>query len=201
MIKGWDRGPLQQYFFVTASRLEVMMRYGMLKLTPKSAFEVKDTGIDIAISDRVRDSSKSKRFTHQSEIRIKPHELIFIDAMPWIRMPQNITAIVVMRSTAARMGIDAHLNEPQELGMPLTMVKPGWSGRLVLEVRNDSESELMLKPGAMIASLVFVDISNQIMYSGAYNGQDNVKKAVETNLYPLLRDFDRREGSVQKEVK
>ena len=76
-------------------------------------------------------------------------------------LPRNVVGHLYLRSRYARLGL-----------VPVLMgrVEAGWSGRLVLELLNASEDDLVLEAGARLASLEFVRLHKSVSkgYSGSY---------------------------------
>lgn len=77
---------------------------------------------------------------------IHPHQLILAQALEYLRLPLDLMAYVVGRSTWGRLG----LTVATAVG-----VHPGYAGCLTLELRNLGETPLTLRPGHAIAQLFF----------------------------------------------
>jgi dCTP deaminase len=79
-------------------------------------------------------------------------------------MPNDLMAIVHDKSTWARQG----------LVVQNTVIEPGWSGFLTLELSNCSDQVIMIRRGTPIAQIVFhmlVQATEQV-YEGRYQNQD-----------------------------
>ncbi len=92
---------------------------------------------------------------------IHPHEFILAATLEYIRLPQDLMAYVVGRSTWGRLGL---------IVATAVGIQPGFAGSLTLEMRNLGESPLSLYPGQAIAQLMFHEISGGAV-TGAGIGQ------------------------------
>lgn len=78
-------------------------------------------------------------------------------------MPNWIVGIVHDKSTWARRGV----------AVQNTVIEPGWSGFLTLELTNHGDSDLILPEGTPIAQILFhmLDEPTDIPYDGKYQNQ------------------------------
>ena len=85
-----------------------------------------------------------------------------------IKMPPNVWALVVAKSTYARCGVTLNA----------TKINPGWEGELVLEISNMTPRPVKIYTGEGIASIVFFRVDPpDALYSqlgGKYQGQSGV---------------------------
>lgn len=81
-----------------------------------------------------------------SEIIIHPHQFILAETLEYIRLPSDMMAYVVGRSTWGRLGL---------IVATAIGIHPGFAGVLTLELRNLGETPLALHPGQQIAQLFF----------------------------------------------
>jgi dCTP deaminase len=79
-----------------------------------------------------------------SYVNIHPHQFVLAQALEYLRLPDDLMAYVVGRSTWGRLG----LTVATAIG-----VHPGYAGCLTLELRNLGETPLTLRPGQTIAQL------------------------------------------------
>lgn len=82
-------------------------------------------------------------------IIVKPKDFIIGVTKELIHLPEHsgIAARVEGRSTLARMGLSVHLTAPT--------IQTGFRGNIVLEIRNNHNFDLELKPGIHICQLIF----------------------------------------------
>ena len=83
-----------------------------------------------------------------------PGKLLIAETLESIQLPADLAARVEGRSTYARLGITAHQTAPS--------VKPGWSGRLTLEIGNIGPFTCRLYPGMRLCQLILERISHPI---------------------------------------
>jgi dCTP deaminase len=98
---------------------------------------------------------------------VHPHQLVLAQALEYLRLPGDLMAYVVGRSTWGRLG----LTVATAVG-----VHPGFSGSLTLELRNLGEAPLALRPGQPIAQLFFhrVHVTGADTSVGQYRGSVDI---------------------------
>jgi len=96
-------------------------------------------------------------------VHIHPHQFVLAQALEYLRLPMDLMAYVVGRSTWGRLG----LTVATAIG-----VHPGYAGCLTLELRNLGETPLTLRPGQTIAQLFFHTVipGRDLGASGQYRG-------------------------------
>ena len=108
---------------------------------------------------------------------IHPHQLILACTLEYLRLPRDLMAYVIGRSTWGRLGL---------IVATAVGIQPSFAGTLTLELRNLGEAPLSLYPGQAIAQLFFHSVSGAeaadqgvSQYSGAV---DLLPKQVSTEL-------------------
>lgn len=86
-----------------------------------------------------------------SEITIHPHQFFLAQTLEYLRLPPDLMAYVVGRSTWGRLGL---------IVATAVGIHPGFAGSLTLELRNLGETPLTLAPGQAIAQLFFHNVEN-----------------------------------------
>jgi len=120
-------------------------------------------GYDIRIRDRVSLTSASDDYGNFS-FRIASTLERFV-------MPNDVMGVVHDKSTWARRGLSVFN----------TVIEPGWSGWLTLELVNHSDDYLIIPAGAPIAQVIFHRLDEPTEgYSGKY--QDQPDRPVEAIL-------------------
>jgi dCTP deaminase len=77
-------------------------------------------------------------------------------------MPRNLLGVVHDKSTNIRLGIAVHN----------TVIEPGWSGFLTLEISNQSWRPIFLRKGMPIAQVIFHVVDQEVEgYTGKYHDQ------------------------------
>lgn len=85
------------------------------------------------------------------EITIHPHQFFLAQTLEYLRLPSDLMAYVVGRSTWGRLGL---------IVATAVGIHPGFAGSLTLELRNLGETPLTLSPGQAIAQLFFHNVVN-----------------------------------------
>lgn len=86
-----------------------------------------------------------------AKIIIHPHQFVLAQSLEYIRLPRDLMAYVVGRSTWGRLGL---------IIATAIGVHPGFAGNITFELRNLGETPLALYPGQTVAQLFFHDVVN-----------------------------------------
>ncbi len=122
----------------------------------------------------------SKLYTKQyvpfgQRIVIHPHQFILAATFEYIRLPKDLMAYVIGRSTWGRLGL---------IVATAVGIQPGFAGTLTLELRNLGETPLSLYPGQVIAQLFFhtvEGVGDMARGLGQYSGAvDLLPKRIST---------------------
>lgn len=125
-------------------------------------------------------------------ITIHPHQFMLAQTLEYLRLPADLMAYVVGRSTWGRLGL---------IVATAVGIHPGFAGSLTLELRNLGETPLTLWPGQTIAQLFFhqvvqsdgkpsSDLANRAQYIGAL---DMVPKRLsDPRTYQKLKALSKR---------
>jgi dCTP deaminase len=104
------------------------------------------------------------------DIRIKQDVLLMpfkrfslASSIEKFRMPTNLVGIVHDKSTWAR----------KRLSVFNTVIEPGWTGFLTLELVYHGYMPLLIRAGSGIAQVIFHETSTNMQYSGKYQNQDD----------------------------
>ncbi|PSM30758.1 dCTP deaminase, partial [Haliangium sp. UPWRP_2] len=107
---------------------------------------------------------------------IHPHQFILAVTLEYLRLPNDLMAYVIGRSTWGRLGL---------IVATAAGVHPGYAGSLTLELRNLGETPLKLYPGQTIAQLFFhiVDVKEKASIPGGqYTGRvDIIPKKISSS--------------------
>jgi len=105
------------------------------------------------------------------DVRIKqgfvlaPGDFVLASTVERFSIPTDILAEVKDKSTLARSGI----------AVQNTVIEPGWSGYLTLELSNHGKSTIEIQAGSPIAQIVFHQLleATETPYSGKYQNQED----------------------------
>lgn len=97
-------------------------------------------------------------------VRLEPGEFSLASTVEQFRMTDEVVGIVHDKSTWARRG----------LAVQNTVIEPGWSGYLTLELTNHGREILSLPRGTPIAQILFhyLDRPTESPYEGKYQNQE-----------------------------
>lgn len=113
--------------------------------------------------------------TFGSGIVIHPHQIMLATTLEYIRLPGDLMAYVVGRSTWGRLGL---------IVATAVGIHPFFSGSLTLELRNLGETPLKLYPGQTIAQLFFHLVNDEGIPNtpGQYSGTvDMIPQRISSN--------------------
>lgn len=103
---------------------------------------------------------------------LEPHEFCLATTMECVELPVGMAGFVQGRSSIGRAGLST-----QNAGF----VDPGFHGHITLELKNETDCRIVMRPGYPVAQLVFMEAAGvDHPYSGKYNGQ---VEATESRMY------------------
>ena len=95
-------------------------------------------------------------------IVIHPHQFILATTLEYLRLPGDLNAYVIGRSSWGRLGL---------IVATAVGIQPRFSGPLTLELRNLGETPINLYPGQVIAQLFLHEVAGPQVRGGAAPGQ------------------------------
>lgn len=98
---------------------------------------------------------------------IPPHTTALVLTVETLTMPPSILGLIYGKSTYDRVGLMTFAGQ----------VKPGWSGRLIVEMFNANDAPILLYAGEGICSLTFV--GGEMPEGGAYRGVYDKQKSIK----------------------
>lgn len=93
---------------------------------------------------------------------IYPNQLVLASTFEFIKLPNNIMSHVYTKSSISTLGINI-----------ASIVQPGYSGTLTLELKNSGHNAIKLKAGMRVVQLVLFDVESSefIPYSNIRNAK------------------------------
>jgi dCTP deaminase len=92
---------------------------------------------------------------------LKPGEYVLVETIERVRMPCNLAARVLNRSTIFRCGCT----------LVNALVDPGYNGTLTFGLKNLSDRDFTIEVGSRIAQIVFEEVDGATKgYDGRYQG-------------------------------
>ena len=130
--------------------------YDARPLTPMSAMKLRENGVTYGMSEAGYD------IRIKQDITLHPLKRFSLaSTIERFQMPDNLVAIVHDKSTNIRRG----------LMVGNSVIEPGWSGWLTLELFYFGWKPMRIKVGTGIAQVIFHQISEPASYSGKYHNQ------------------------------
>lgn len=159
--------------------IDVRLGFEFALVAPSSygAIDEFDRGQDNKIQDLNLTPLYTKKYVpFGGVIVIHPHQLILSITLEYLRLPYDLMAYVVGRSTWGRLGL---------IVATAMGIHPGFAGPLTLELRNLGETPLRLYPGQPIAQLFLHPVQapdDPVDEVGQYSGvTDVVPKKISPN--------------------
>ena len=149
-----------------------------LKIEPFNPKNVGPVSVDLTLGNEFRiftkdvidlkedDFKKVTRLIKADKIEIKPGELILGITKEKITMPDYLMGTMSGRSRFARVGLLVHMTS--------NMMQPGISNREVLEIKNASNSNMILYKGLKVCQIMFEELKSKEMYKGEFRNQKNL---------------------------
>jgi dCTP deaminase len=126
--------------------------------------------IDLPIND---DFGKLNSFT------LEPDEFILAMTHESVTIPRNMIGLVEGRSSYARLGVSMHQTAP--------WIQPGWSGKIVLEIKNHGPAKIELTPLLdRPCQLVFFQLSSPLPEAMGYGSRAG--ETFANQKHPLQHD-------------
>ncbi|MFH1209411.1 MAG: dCTP deaminase [archaeon] len=151
------------------------IKKGTLKIIPFDPKNVGPVSVDLTLWNEFRiftkdtidlkkdDFRKVTRLIKADKIEIKPDELILGITKEELILPDNIVGKLSGRSRYARMGLIVHMTS--------NLVLPGCRNRQVLEIKNASNSNMILYKGLKLCQIMFDKLESRARYRGEFHNQ------------------------------
>ncbi|QDU59629.1 Deoxycytidine triphosphate deaminase [Planctomycetes bacterium Pan216] len=154
--------PLLDSSQVGASSIDVRIGYQFI-LLQRSVVPNIDPGNKKTFGEYLYRSQRKVRVNRGSEFIIHPQQLVLGSTLEYVSMPHDLAAMVEGRSSWGRLGL---------LIATACSVAPGFKGCITLELVNDGEVPIVLRPGMRIAQLVFFSCEKESDYRSGSSLQD-----------------------------
>ena len=151
---------------------------GNIVINPFNPNSVGPASIDLTLDNQFRIFKKGKidlknfnykkitKLVRKNKITIKPGQLILGITKEKIKLADNLAGNLEGRSRYARVGLLVHISS--------NFIHPGVNNKQILEIRNDSNSEVTLYAGLKICQLIINEVKGQAMYKGKFRDQDSL---------------------------
>jgi dCTP deaminase len=144
--------------------IDVRLGFEFALVSPSSSGAVDELDEPTQLQRRLSKLYRTEYVPFGASLVIHPHQFILAETFEFIRLPGNVIAYVIGRSTWGRLGL---------IVATAVGIHPGFSGTLTLELRNLGETPLTLYPGQTVAQLFFHDVEPAIAdgIPGQYSGR------------------------------
>lgn len=124
------------------------------------------------------------------KLTIHPRQFVLAGSLEYIRLPKDLIAYLIGRSSWGRIGL---------IIATATLIGPGFSGIATFELVNLGEAPIVLRPGTRIAQMVLhkCESSEQFPYGSPSRGkkyyistEPEYSKIYEDYEWDILRDFE-----------
>lgn len=163
----WDRihrsedplaiSPLLDPAQVQAASIDVRIGHQFIILHRAAVSHIDPSEAALLSKSLYRTQQKVRVQTKQPFV-IHPRQLVLAATLEYISMPRDLAAMVEGRSSWGRLGL---------IIATACSVAPGFKGCITLELVNDGEVPIVLRPGMRIAQLVFFDADKEADYRDA----------------------------------
>ena len=110
-------------------------------------------GSNVIIDSRSTDAERhleSEPLFGGDSVLVEPDDFLLLNTEEWVSIPPYLEAELRGRSSYGRLGLEVHSTAG--------LADPGFNGRLVMEVSNNSQHSIRLYRGDRIAQLVFKEL-------------------------------------------
>lgn len=141
---------------------------------PYNPENVGPCSIDLTLGAEIRPEGEGNRpfatainLHDEGTYELAPGDRILATTAEVIRMPRDRVGFLMLRSTAARMGLEHSFSG---------LVDPSFEGQLTLELKNDLKNHVIhLSPGMRLVQLYVESVEGRVIHSyervGFYQGQ------------------------------
>ncbi|MBW2977684.1 dCTP deaminase [Candidatus Woesearchaeota archaeon] len=162
---------------LTKNEILKEIRQGKIKITPFNATNIGPASIDLTLDNEFRIFSKGKRvvldektdykkltnFKKINQIVLKPGEFAIGITKEQVKLPEDVCGWLTGRSRFARLGLLVHITA--------AFIQPGINNKQVLEMRNVSPNDLVVKTGTKVCQLVIERTEGKAKYKGKFSKQ------------------------------
>ncbi len=132
---------------------------------------IQPSGIDLRIDKLYKIKTPGKLLINRKEnpeieeiikdiYEIEPEGYYLCSTFEKINMPRDLVGIIFPRSTLFRMGIS----------LRTAIVDPGYKGRLILGIKNETNYTLFIERFSRICQIIFIKTKETEEYKGQYQG-------------------------------
>lgn len=127
---------------IQPSSIDMRLGRNVKYIDPEVTYITPDMPVDELMFDKYMESGE--------KIPVHPTDFLLIPTQEWVELPVDLQGEVTGRSSIGRLGIEVHSTAG--------LIDPGFEGQILLEVSNNSNTTIELRPGMRIAQLVLQEM-------------------------------------------
>jgi|UniRef100_A0A7C1CCH4 deoxycytidine triphosphate deaminase len=166
---------------LSGAEIKKLIKEGKLKIEPYSEEIVRENGVDLRIGDEIAillnnpepidpeklreiDLSQYYKIFKADNFVLQPYMKVLVTTLEYIKMPEDVGALIGVRSTFARLGVS----------VPPTLIDAGFEGQVTIEIHGGA-FPIILRKGQRFAHVAFYKLVGEpVPYRGRYQGQRGV---------------------------
>jgi dCTP deaminase len=166
---------------LSGAEIKKLIKEGKLKIEPYSEEIVRENGVDLRIGDEIAillnnpepidpeklreiDLSQYYKIFKADNFVLQPYMKVLVTTLEYIKMPEDVGALIGVRSTFARLGVS----------VPPTLIDTGFEGQVTIEIHGGA-FPIILRKGQRFAHVAFYKLVGEpVPYKGRYQGQRGV---------------------------
>ncbi len=108
--------------------------------------------------------NKTYKLNYKEKFYLHPNELVLANTFETVKLPADLQGYVTSRSKWGRLGL---------LIATATLIHPGFTGTITLELVNHGQTPIALYPGFSIAQIAFTECVQAEPYNGDLANQNS----------------------------
>ena len=157
--------PLLDPHQVGAASIDVRIGHQFIILQRSVVTHI-DPSDPVALRESLYRTQQKVRIQTKQPFVIHPRQLVLGATLEYVSLPKDLAATVEGRSSWGRLGL---------IIATACSIAPGFKGCITLELVNDGEVPIVLRPGMRIAQLVFFESAKEADYRESAEDGDDAK--------------------------
>lgn len=130
------------------------LEQGIIKPMPEDS-QIQPASIDVRLGDEIAWTNGARRDLGHDGYVLYPGRFILGQTLEWVEVPSYLVAQVNGKSSIGRRGVMVHVTAG--------FIDPGFRGNITLELVNVGHSPLYLEKGMLIAQLIFIRLTTEVI--------------------------------------
>ncbi|OGM11729.1 hypothetical protein A2Z22_04990 [Candidatus Woesebacteria bacterium RBG_16_34_12] len=132
---------------LSAKNIQRIIEKGELQVKPEPKF--KEASIKIHLSGEIGSTVNNKK--KENIYKLKPKEFVLATSLEQIKLSEKYAGLYDGYVGLAKQGIITHMGS--------MLIDPGFEGKLILEIFNASDKEIILRGGDRVGQLAIIKVS------------------------------------------